>query len=617
MVQSSSLKRDILTRLALVAAGASLLMLLAFLWAYQTRLQEERSNASLGFNLLLQAALENAMLKRDVPGLADIVAQLGVQPGIRGVMILNPAGEVRFSSLTELRGSRLTELAAGASATAPRAAFRVNEQGFEVLRSVNAVRNKAQCVACHGPVAANPVNGILVVDYDAAAIRHETWIGASAFTAAGVAVLLLILALLWHQLRRRVLEPVESLVAASREIEEGRLDRRVAIAGDDELAGLGYRFNRMAERLSEQMAQIRAHETYLQEVLDGLPDGVRVFRIEDKSIVLANRAYCEQLGQPREAVVGRACHDSSHGRRDPCIATLVACPLRECTADGDRLKATHRHQRSDGSLFPVEIHAARVAIDGTAYIVESIRDLAAAARVSQEQRLSELGLLAAGVAHEIHNPLASIRLGVQGLSRDIREARHDPARILDYLGLIDGEIDNCIAVTRRLLLLSRAPLSSPQLIDIVVSIDDTLRLLDYDAMTRHIDQRLLRPDAPVLVLADDGELRMVLLNLLQNAHHAMPRGGQLTVRVAVEGNDAVIAVTDDGIGISPEILPQIFDPFFSCRGDGEPGTGLGLTIVKNIVERFGGRVVVASTPGQGACFSVHLPVSGRPRNPDA
>ena len=606
MVPGSSLKRDVLIRLAAVATAASLLMLVLFLSAYRAQLETERSHASLGFNLLLQAALENAMLKRDVPGLADIVARLGEQPGIRRVMILNPAGEVRFSSAAGMLGSKRPDLVPTDPHAVPLAAFDRDAEGVEVLRSINPVANKSQCTGCHGPVAARPVNGILVVDYDAAGIRRQAWFGASAFAAAGAVVILLLLALLWRLLNRRVLEPVARLAEASGAIENGGLDRRVDIAGDDELARLGQRFNDMAGRLAEQMARIKAHDTYLQEVVDGLPDGVRVFRVADRRIVLANRAYCEQLGQPREAAIGSTCHGSSHGCDTPCAATLVSCPLHECRTAGDHVKATHRHQRADGAVFPVEIHAARADIDGEAYIVESIRDLAAAARISHEQRLSELGLLAAGVAHEIHNPLASIRLGVQGLSREIRDGRHDPARVSDYLGLIDGEIDNCIAVTRRLLLLSRAPLASRQLVDVVTAVDDTLRLLDFDARSRRIEQRLERPVGPVQILADDSELRMVLLNLLQNAHHAMPHGGSVTARITIEGGEAVIEVVDSGSGIAPEILPQIFDPFFSRRGDGEAGTGLGLTIVKNFVERYGGRIAVDSSPGRGTRFAIHL-----------
>jgi signal transduction histidine kinase len=94
----------------------------------------------------------------------------------------------------------------------------------------------------------------------------------------------------------------------------------------------------------------------------------------------------------------------------------------------------------------------------------------------------------------------------------------------------------------------------------------------------------------------------------------MPHGGRLTARVGVEAGEAAIEIADDGMGIPQEILSQIFDPFFSRRGDGEPGTGLGLTIVKNIVERFGGRVAVDSLPGQGTRFTIHLALAGTPGN---
>ena len=101
---------------------------------------------------------------------------------------------------------------------------------------------------------------------------------------------------------------------------------------------------------------------------------------------------------------------------------------------------------------------------------------------------------------------------------------------------------------------------------------------------------------------------MVVLNLVQNAHHAMPKGGSLTVRSYGEGKSAVIEVSDNGKGICDEQLERIFDPFFSYRADGEGGTGLGLTICKSIVERYAGTIEVSSVPGQGAVFRVRLPL---------
>ena len=609
MTSSRSLERDLLMRLGIAALAASFLLLVVFFLAYRIQLQDERANASLGVNLLLQASLENAMLKRDVPGLAEIVRRLGDQPGIRRVMILNPGGEVRFASDAQSLGHRLPELVAVVPGTGPGAEFVRDALGEEMLRSINPVRNKPPCEGCHGSVGAQPVNGILVVDYDAREIRRKAWLGAAALSLAGLGVLVLMLGLLWRLLHRRVLLPVARLSEASAAIEAGRLDQHVSIEGGDELAALAGRFNRMAGRISEQMAEIRTHEAYLQQVLDGLPDGVRVIDVVDKRIVLANRAYCRLHGENLGAVIGQPCFSSSHRRETACIGTMVVCPIAECRNEGDMLKATHRHQCADGRALHVEVHAARIGIGDKAYVVESIRDLSEVARISHEQRVSELGLLAAGVAHEIHNPLASIRLVVQGLLREIGTGVSDPGKVGQYLGLVDGEIDNCITVTRRLLLLSRQPESRRQLVDVVAAIDDALRLLDYDAQARGVRQEFRPPSSPIHVMADEGEVRMILLNLLQNAHHAMPEGGVVTVRAEVRDNEVTIEVADSGCGIPAEYLEHIFDPFFSRRADEVTGTGLGLTIVRNIVERFGGGIDVDSVVGEGTKFMVRLPLA--------
>lgn len=610
-VTLSPLKRRLLVRLLVAAGLLSALLLAVFLTVYRSQLIDERSRASLGFNLLLQAALENAMLKRDVPGLADIVGHLGQQPGIEGVMILNPAGYVRFASDPGRVDRHLPELIPAPEAP-PTAAFTIAESGREVLRSVNPVRNKPPCAPCHGQASASPVNGVLVVDYDASEVRARAMASAIAFAAAGIAVLGLILAVLWRFLNRQVLAPVARLGQATAAIEAGQLDGRVNLPGDDELAELGRRFDRMAEKLEAQMARIRAHEAYLQDLLDGLPDGIRVIRSADMEVVLANRAFCEQLGRPAGEIAGAACH-LAHGRAEPCAPTLVVCPIHELKRTGDTLKANHRHVRADGSSFPAEVHAVLVELDDGngrgRYVVESVRDLGQAARISHEQRLSELGLLAAGIAHEIHNPLGSVRLGVQGLSREIREGRIAPEQIIDYLNLIDREIDNCIAVTRRLLLLARPPANRLQLVELGEALADTLKLLAFDAETRGIAQRIEAGDTPARVLADEAEVRMIFLNLIQNAHHAMPAGGNLTARLTSADGQARIEIADTGVGMSADQIERIFDPFYSRRADGVAGTGLGLTIVRNFVARMGGDISVDSTPGEGTRFRIRLPLA--------
>lgn len=609
------LSHRLLRGVLLVAGCASVLLGLLFLGLYRDQLVHERAEASLQLNRMLQVTWENAMLKRDVEGLRDIVAKLGGLAGIRDVLILAPAGEVRFSSDPAKLGRQMPDVARATTVGKPLSRFENLDSGGkvnEVLRSINPVPNRAPCTPCHGAVASHPVNGVLVIDYDAAPIRDSAWRSAAMLLLAGAIVLTLTLLTLWLLLRRHVIVPLAGLDAATRALAAGDITVRAPVGGNDEIGRTAASFNTMAERLTRQIALNEIQRRYLQDLLDGLPDGVRVIRAADMQVVLANRAFCQQIGQPVEAILNHPCYQYSHGRNTPCVATLLVCPLVELKQVGDSLKVNHRHQRSDGRLLPSEIHAVLVEVDNGSgsgkerYVVESVRDLGQVVRVSHEQRLSELGLLAAGIAHEIHNPLGSVRLGVQGLVREVREGRCSPDQIIDYMGLIDQEIDNCIAVTRRLLLLARPPTNSLQLVVLGEALGDTLRLLEFDALSHGIVQQLELPEAQLRILADEAEARMIFLNLIQNAHHAMPDGGTLTARLSGADGQAWIEITDTGIGMEPEHVASIFDPFFSRRADGVAGTGLGLTIVKNFVERMGGEITVESTLGLGTRFRIRL-----------
>lgn len=604
-----SLSRRILRQVLLVAGGASLLFGILFLGLYRDQLERERAATSEQVNRLLRVALENAMLKRDVPGLRDIVRQLGQQPGISGVMILAPQGEVRFASADSQLGRMLPELISGTKPGVPVSHFVDVEGKGEVLRSVNPVPNQQPCIGCHGAIDRHPVNGVLVVDYDARTIRQAAYRSAALFTAAGIAVLGLTLWSVWRLLRRRVIDPLGRLDAAANALAAGDLTSRAPVGEDDEPGRLATSFNRMADRLAEQIGRSERQQRYLQQLLDGLPDGVRVIRQRDFQVLAANTAYCRQLGVTQAQVVGEACHRSSHARETPCAPTMVVCPVHELQREGQAVKCRHHHRSSDGRELPVEVHAVRLDNDGEALIVESIIDLSQAVRHSQEQRLSELGLLAAGIAHEIHNPLGSMRLAVDGLLRGLRNGQDDPARLTGYLEMMSAEIDRCTGITQRLLLLSRPPQQTPQIVDLNRAVGDTVSLLDFDARSHGIVQRLDLDAADPGVLADDSDLRMLVLNLVQNAHHAMPRGGELTVRTRGAETEAVIEVIDQGCGIPEEMLGRIFDPFYSHRADGEGGTGLGLTICKSIVERYGGHIDVVSRDGKGATFRVTLPVA--------
>lgn len=615
---ASSLSRKLALAVSAAMGAASLVFLALFLGLYQAEIARERSETSLQINRLLQASLENAMLKRDLEGLRAIVQRLGEQEGVRRVMITNPDGEVRFSSQPDLVGqSRLpgdyADCVACPSETGEVdqwTSFGTEADGQEILRSINPVRNKAACTQCHGPVPLNPVNGILYVDYDAAAIKQTARQGALLLVGSGAIVVLVALGGAWWFTRRNVLQPIGELAAASRALAVGRSDARASLRTRDELGKLGDTFNEMAGKLQRNLQEIERRDVFLQSLIDAVPDGIRVID-EDYTILQANKAYCRQLGYRLGEVVGLACHQSSHDRQEPCPPTMAMCPLYEIRRNGRPVKTIQQHICRDGSAVQVEVIAAPLRVAGKGgertVIVESIRDLTKHLQVSQEQRLAEMDQLASGVAHEIHNPLASIRLALQAALRSKDGGKSDTPELYRYLETMDGEIDRCIEITERLLRLSSPPDERPQLVAVNEAVSETLSLLVYEAERKGIAVKSDLDAADPRVLAGDSEIRMLVLNLAQNAFHAMPDGGSLQVTSRRQDDDVEIGFVDTGVGIQPQDIPYIFDPFFSRRADGVKGTGLGLTICKAVAERYGGRMDVRSRAGEGSEFRVTFP----------
>ncbi len=612
---AASLKRKLVLTMTTSLFLSSLCFLAVLVTSYRNRVLEERASASMEINRLLQVGLETAMLNRDIDGLRRMVDKLGKQANVASVMILAPDGEVRFTSSQALLGRRFNlasgELCKNCTRSTGQentySAFLTTPTNKDVLRSINPVRNREACTQCHGKVAANPINGILVVDYDATPIRRELLLTTLALSSAGIVVLLTTVGGIGLMLNASVLSPISRLNEAASSFSFGQLSRRVSLRGADEMAALGAAFNTMAERIELTVNDIEVRERYLQAMLDAMPDGVRVIDMNYR-VAKANAAFCNQQGLALSDIVGHPCYHSSHNRSTPCAATLVTCPVHELQKNGSSLVCRHRHVGSDGSELRVEVSGAlfEIEIDGKKqqFVVEVIRDLSKEMRLSQEQKLSEIGMLAAGVAHEIHNPLASIHLGLASVTRAIEEKCRERADT--YLRIIEEEIVRCIDVTSRLLKLSAPPSDKPELMVLNDLVSDMLSLLNAEALKSGIEV-IVEFDKELRVVACDSEVRMLILNLVQNAFHAMPEGGRLVITGHRFGDTVTLTFEDAGVGIRPEDLAKVFDPFWSRRADGVQGTGLGLSICQQITKRIGGNISVSSELGKGSRFVVTLP----------
>ena len=604
------LQRSLARRFALgTALGlvvSSVVFLVLFVGMYRQTLEHEKVAAVGQINSLLRSSLENAMLKRDLDGLRFLVGRLGSQDGIAGVFITNPAGEIRFASDRAALGGhygreRIADLE-------PSTRFLTREDGREVLRSRVPVRNRADCRECHGPVESSPVNGILYVDYDASTLRSAARTTTLLLMGSGALIVLLNLAGGWWFIRRFVIAPVQQLAGATEGLARGDLGARADLTGDDEIARLGARFDRMAASLEESTRLLRDHERFLQDLLDAVPDGVRILD-ERYRVVACNRSYRLQAGLALEGEIAEPCYALSFGRDAPCPPTVMTCPLHEVRARQESVRTLQRHQSRDGGALDVEIYAAPLKVhrDGRdeVLVVESLRDLATQIQYSHEQKLSEVGKLAAGVAHEIHNPLASIRFALHAARAATQAGRTEDAT--GHIDLVDHEIDKCINVSERLLKLSMTSPGASGIVDVNAAVSETLSLLRWEAEQLGVRIDLQLDAGAPRVLAQESDLRMIALNLAQNALHAMPGGGTLTVRTSRVGDRVEILFADTGVGIAAEDLERIFDPFFSRRADGSQGTGLGLSISRALARSFHGDIAVESSAGAGARFTLHLP----------
>ncbi len=590
------------------AAGlvlSSLVFLILYIGLYRNELASERARAAEQVNTLLRTSLENAMLKRDLDGLRYIVDQLSLQPGIASVFITNPTGEIRFASAPSLLGSHQPPASADA---APVTRFLNGRPGRDILRAVTPVANRPACKECHGAAETHPINGILYVDYDAAPIRNQARATTLLLMGSGAIIVLLNIGGGWWFLQRYVIKPVSRLTTASRALAGGDLAVRTQISGNDELAELSRTFNGMAGQLQSKVNELARQSAFLQALVDAIPDGVRVIA-QDYKVLLTNQAYREQLQLGDSNGIGQACHLVSHNSDQPCPATLITCPVHELSKSAKPVRAIHRHHRTDGRVIDVEIYAAALeaTIEGRqqTLVVESIRDLSKQVKYSQEQKLSEIGKLATGVAHEIYNPLASVKIALHALHENTGGSDSE-SEIQGYLQLVDHEVDKCIVMTEKLLRLGMPPPEEPQLVSVSPIIEDTLSLVKWEAEALGISLHT-ELDPAVRALTSDSELRMVALNLIQNAFHAMPQGGELRVISRRAEKRIEIEFRDTGVGMPPELSARIFDPFFSRRANGSSGTGLGLSIVRSILADFGGKISVQSETGRGSTFVVDLP----------
>lgn len=234
------------------------------------------------------------------------------------------------------------------------------------------------------------------------------------------------------------------------------------------------------------------------------------------------------------------------------------------------------------------------------------------AAVMQSSKMASLGKLAAGVAHEVNNPLSIIRESAGWIRDIINDGELGDNKAVDdlqeALGDIDRHVERARAVTHRMLGFARRMEPLHEDVDLNMLANQTVSFLENETRHRNIEVTCNLDLNLPLITTDTNQLQQVILNLLENAIDAIDENGSITLSTHKDNNRVIMAIADSGGGIAKENLNKVFDPFFTTKAAGE-GTGLGLSIVYSTLDKIGGTIEVTSEPGSGTTFTIGLPLN--------
>lgn len=348
----------------------------------------------------------------------------------------------------------------------------------------------------------------------------------------------------------------------------------------------------LVEKLQRNLQDLLQLQEHNRGIIESSPAGIVVFDQRGR-VCSANAAFARIVQRQEGELVGR-----------PLSEVLPVDPLPEPGAG--LLEA--KFQDARGRERYVQMSTASLDEQGrqrfSILVLQDITERVAMENALKEKdRLAALGMLAAGVAHEVNTPLTGISSYAQMLLAETPEG--DPRR--DVLQKIERQTFRASRIVSNLLDFARTRNRSPRPLALAKVIEEALELATERFAERDIEVQWAPPEEQITVKGDDGELQQVFTNLFLNSADAMKDGrGTLQVRLDADDEWVQVEVEDDGPGIRPEHLDKIFQPFFSTKlADG--GTGLGLSISYNIVRRHGGTIRVVSETGKGTCFLIELP----------
>ena len=391
-----------------------------------------------------------------------------------------------------------------------------------------------------------------------------------------------------------IIRPVRRMTRAAEGIAAGRLGEQIAVRGNDEIGRLGRAFNEMSASLKGTLETNETERNKLATILSSLTDGV-IMTDQERIVLLANPAAERLFSFKAAAETKRPLIEAVH---DHEIDDLAKKSLKTRTEQSTQLD-------SPGSRF-LRVIAIPVAAGGSSSVLVLLQDLTEL-RSLQTMRRELIG----NISHDLRTPLAGIKAMVETLKGSAIE---DKETAKDFLTRIEGEIDRLSQMVSEITQLSRIETGQADFkmvsTDLNLLIKDAIAEMEPIAEKQHValTAELDLPMPPIAV--DKERIRQTLINLIHNAIKFNKPGGKVVVSTGTGEDSVTVSVTDDGIGISPDDLPHVFERFYKAdKARSRGGSGLGLAIAKHTIQAHGGTILARSEAGKGSSFTFGLPLN--------
>ncbi len=634
----------------IVFVGVALMVYTAVFLVVVLRVERDKAlaaadAAAVRLSDTIQKSVEFEMLKGRRESVQDIVEAITRQKGIERVDIFNKEGRIVVSNSEKRLGSVVAKNSQTCSichSVEPPATVidptlntgRILDsgKGHRILGKVAPLYNAPKCYSapCHVHSPEVEVLGMMDVlisladvDRAIAGSRNRTVVFASTlFCIVAGAIGLFI--------HRYVHVPIRKLVIATQAVAAGDLEQNVEIHRSDEVGMLGDSFNNMVQDLRnardatrnfqerliqsvrEATAEVETKTRELTTIYEGIPDGIALLD-RDMVVVNANPGFGQIFGVDVSQLIGKKCRDAMPGRGEMCDE----CPVVDAMKTGQPMRKASVLRTRDGRRVTVDVQAfpLKDAQGEVVQVIKYVKDITEEVQFEDHMRdvdkMASIGQVAAGIAHSLNTPLATLSNGLYGLRENLRKMDQENTALVEetaeYLSIMSDEVHHCQKVIRDLLDCARKPDPQYEPTDVKQLLASTINSVLLGHARNATTKLYQEGDVPLVVRASSSYLKQAFLNILQNSYDAVGEQGQVTVKARRADGKAEVIIEDTGCGMPRKAQEKAFEPLFTTKCPGK-GTGLGLAVARDIIEKHGGGISLESKVGVGTRVTVVLPL---------